>query len=172
MKITGPGWPAVWMTLLELQTADRGAPRGVPTAAQGRSLPTHWNHRPLVTWTWRACRGAPAYSNCPPSDSSGQMRRCIQVFFGDACSPKRNNFWHDRQGFDTHPSHSCVFGQWISLFSSRPDTSPSECGSRSRGLAGRRQVDHQGRQKGDNDVVMYNLCLMRLSDLCNRADRG
>jgi hypothetical protein len=47
VKITGPGRRPPWLTPLELQTADRGAPRGVPTAAQGHCVPTHCNCRPV-----------------------------------------------------------------------------------------------------------------------------
>jgi hypothetical protein len=104
-------------------------------------------------WTWRACRGVPASIICPPSDSSGQMRCCIQVFFGDSCSPKRNNFWHERHGSQLFPTHSCNVGGWISRFPPRPNTACSESALHVPRLADRRQVDHEGRRKGDVDVV-------------------
>ena len=102
------------------------------------------------TWTWRACRGAPAYIICPPS-------QCIQVFFGDSCSPKRNNFWHERQGSQHFPTHSCCVGERISRFFPRLHTACSESASRVPRLADRRQVDHEGRQKGD---VVVHLSLL------------
>ena len=77
-----------WMTPLELQTADCGAPRGVPTAAQGHSLPTHWNHRPV----WRMDLGSLPRRSCLYHLPTFGQQRPDEVlhlsFFGDLMQPK------------------------------------------------------------------------------------